>query len=76
MWFLPGDKFNGSNICDIIGQHEDLKVSFEVIRVSNAALGAERSTFMTHRVYINHLLNTSSISCNAIVVVNSQHRVC
>ena len=54
MWFLLGDKFNGSNICDIRGQHEVLKVTFKVIRVSKTELGAERSTFMTHMVYINN----------------------
>ena len=77
MWFLLGDKFNGSKICNIRGQLEVLNVTFKVIRVGKTAIGAERSTFMTHRAYINNFLNTlSSISCNAIVIVNSQHRVC
>ena len=54
MWFLLGDKFNGSKIYDIKGQHAVLKVTFKVIRVSKTALGAERRTFMTHRAYINN----------------------
>ena len=80
MWFLLSDKFNGSTIFDIRGQHDVLKVTFKVIRVSKTTLGAERSTFMTHRAYINNFGNTlhlvGPISCNAIVVDNSQHRVC
>ena len=39
-------------MCDIRGQHEVLKVTFKVIRVSKTTLGAERSTCMTHRAYI------------------------
>ena len=54
MWFFLGDKFNGSIIFDIIGQHEVLKVTFPVIRVRKAALGAERRAIMTHRAYINN----------------------
>ena len=49
MWFFLGDKFNGSIIFDITGQHEVLKVTFPVIRVRKAALGAERRAIMTHR---------------------------
>ena len=58
MWFFLGDKFNGSIIFDIRGQHEVLKVKFKVIRVSNTALGAEWRAFMTHRAYINNFWNT------------------
>ena len=77
MWFFLGNKFNGSIIFDIRGQHEVVKVTFKVIRVSKTTLGAERSTFMTHRAYINNFGNTLHlVSCNAIVVDNSQHRVC
>ena len=54
MWFLLSDKFNGSKFFDIIGQLEVLKVTFKVIRVSKTTLGAERSTFMTQRAYINN----------------------
>ena len=52
--FFLGDKFNGSIIFDIRGQHEVLKVTFPVIRVSKTALGAERRAVMTHRAYINN----------------------
>ena len=78
MWFLLSDKFNGSTLFDIRGQHEVLKVTFKVIRVSKTTLGAEQSTFMTHRAYNQQFrkYTTFSISCNAIVVDNSQHRVC
>ena len=77
MWFLLSDKFNGSKKFDIRGQHEVLKVTFKVIRVSKTTLGAERSTFMTQGLYQQFLKYTTfSISCNAIVVDNSQHRVC
>ena len=54
MWFFLGDKFNGSIIVDIRGQHEVLKVTLPVIRVSKTALGAERRAIMTHRAYINN----------------------
>ena len=54
MWFFLGDKFNGSIIFDIRGQHEVLKVTFPVIRVSKTALGAERRAIMTYRAYINN----------------------
>ena len=47
MWFFLGDKFNGSIIFDIRGQHDVLKVTFPVIRVSKTALGAERRAIMT-----------------------------
>ena len=39
---------------DIRGQHEVLKVTCPVIRVSKTALGAERRAIMTHRAYINN----------------------
>ena len=41
MWFVLADTFNGSILFDIRGQHEVLKVKFNVIRVSKPALGAE-----------------------------------
>ncbi len=71
MVFL-GAKFNGSILFDIRGQHDVLKVKFKVIRVSKTALGAERTTFMTHLAYINNYHLVAYI----IVVVNSQHCVC
>ena len=74
MWFCLGDKFNGSIIVDIRCQHDVSKVKFKVIPLSETALGAERRTIMTHQQFLKY--TTSSISCNAIVVVNSQHRVC
>ena len=41
MWFCLVDKFNGSIFFDSRGQHDVLKVNFEVIRVvSKSALGA------------------------------------
>ena len=63
MWFFLGDKFNGSIIFDIRGQHEVLKVTCPVIRVSKTALGAERRAIMTHRAYNQQFLKyiTSSI---------------
>ena len=65
-------------MCDIRGHHDVLNDTFKVIRVSNTALGADRSTFMTHRAIYQQFLKytTSSIPCNAIGIVNSQHRVC
>ena len=54
MWFCLGDKYNGSILFYIRGQHEVLKVNFTVIRVSNTVVGAERLTFLTHRAYINN----------------------
>ena len=52
--FFLGDKCNGSIFFDFRGQHYVLKVKFKVIRVSKAALRAERRTFMTHMAYINN----------------------
>ena len=45
MWFFLGDKFNGSIFFDIRGQHDVLKVTFEVIRVSKSALGTSPAVY-------------------------------
>ena len=45
MCFFLGDKFNGSICSDIRGQHDVLKVNFEVIRVSNSAIGASPAVY-------------------------------
>ena len=45
MWFCLVDKFNGSIFFDIRGQHDVLKVNFQVIRVSKNALGASPAVY-------------------------------
>ena len=45
MWCLLGDKFNGSIFFDIRGQHDVLKVNFEVVRVSKTALGVSPAVY-------------------------------
>ena len=74
MWFLLSDKFNGSKMCDIIGQHEVLKVTFKVIRVSKTTLGAERSTFMTHRAYINNFGNTLHLVYRVMLLSSTRYQ--
>ena len=70
---------------NIRDQHEVLKLKFKVIRGSKTALGAERTTFMTHLAYINNchlayrvLLLSSSIHKIAFVkyiVVTNESRL-
>ena len=43
--FCLGDKCNGSICFDIRGQHDVLKVNFEVIRVSKSTLGASPAVY-------------------------------
>ena len=74
MWFLLSDKFNGSKIVDIRGQHEVLKVTFKVIRVSKSRTKHIYDTYGLYQQFLKY--TTFNISCNAIVVDNSQHRVC
>ena len=75
MWFLLGDKFNGSKLFDIRGQHEVLKVTFKVIRVINTELGAVRNTFMTHRAYINNFPNTLHLVYHVMPLSSSIHNI-
>ena len=75
MWFFLGNKFNGSIIFDIRGQHDVLKVTFKVIRVSKTTLGAERSTFMTHRAYINNFGNTLHLVYRVMLLSSTIHNI-
>ena len=70
-----GDKFNGSILFDIRSQHEVVQVKFKVIRVSKAALGAERRTFMTHMAYIKTFWNTLHRVYRVMLLLSSIHNI-